>query len=71
MSQTYFPITHSTLAADALLSAILPAYNIGAPLRCKLLQRLLNDTYLVETEQGKYILRASTGQLAYRSGYSL
>ncbi len=58
MSQTYFPITHSTLAADALLSAILPAYNIGAPLRCKLLQRLLNDTYLVETEQGKYILRA-------------
>ena len=63
MLQTYFPVTHSTLAADALLNTILPAYDIGAPLRCKLLQRLLNDTYLVETGQGKYILRV------YRAGW--
>ena len=63
MLQTYFPVTHSTLAADALLNIILPAYDIGAPLRCKLLQRLLNDTYLVETGQGKYILRV------YRAGW--
>ncbi len=63
MPQTYFPVTHSTLAADVLLNAILPTYDIGAPLSCKLLQRLLNDTYLVETRQGKYILRV------YRAGW--
>lgn len=63
MPQTYFPVTHSTLAADALRNVILPAYEIGTPLQCKLLQCLLNDTYLVETEQGKYILRV------YRAGW--
>jgi Ser/Thr protein kinase RdoA (MazF antagonist) len=63
MPQPYFPVTHTTLAGDALLHAILPAYDIGAPRQCKLLQRLLNDTYLVETEQTKYILRV------YRAGW--
>lgn len=41
---------------------VLP-YPIGKPHSCKLLKRGLNDTYLVETEQGKYILRL------YRRGW--
>src|SRR5690348_14712955 len=67
-TQAYFPAIHSTLAGDALLNRILLAYEIGAPRQCKLLQRLLNDTYLVETDPGesgldKYILRV------YRAGW--
>jgi len=63
MKKTYFPVTHSTLDGDELLNDILPAYDIGVPRQCKLLQRLLNDTYLVESDQGNYILRV------YRAGW--
>jgi Ser/Thr protein kinase RdoA (MazF antagonist) len=58
-----FPVTSSILSTAALMSDVLPDYDIGAPIDCKLLGRGLNDTYLVQTADDKYILRA------YRTGW--
>ena len=54
----HFPVTHSILSAAALMSEVLPNYAIGEPIECKLLDRSLNDTYLVRTAEDRYILRA-------------
>jgi Ser/Thr protein kinase RdoA (MazF antagonist) len=59
----YFPVTHSILSTKALMAEILPDYDIGTPMECKLLNRGLNDTYLVKTTTEKYILRV------YRAGW--
>lgn len=58
-----FPVTHSTLSVNALMTDVLPDYEIGAPLECRLLNLGLNDTYLVKTHDGQYILRV------YRAGW--
>jgi hypothetical protein len=52
----FFPVTHSTLSAAALMSEVLPDYNVGAPIACKLLGMGLNDTYQVDTAEQRYIL---------------
>jgi len=62
MSNT-FPVTHSILSTKALMADILPDYDIGTPMECKLLNRGLNDTYLVRTASENYILRV------YRAGW--
>ena len=61
--ENYFPVTHSTLAINALMTDVLPDYDIGVPLECRLLHLGLNDTYLVKTRDGQYILRV------YREGW--
>src|SRR5258705_213100 len=61
--ENYFPVTHSTLAINALMTDVLPDYDIGIPLECRLLHLGLNDTYLVKTLDGQYILRV------YREGW--
>src|SRR5258705_1213722 len=61
--ENYFPVTHSTLAITALMTDVLPDYDIGIPLECRLLHLGLNDTYLVKTRDGQYILRV------YREGW--
>jgi Ser/Thr protein kinase RdoA (MazF antagonist) len=63
MTQAFIPVIHSIPSGEALISMVLPNYPIGKPHSCKLLKRGLNDTYLVETEQEKYILRL------YRRGW--
>jgi Ser/Thr protein kinase RdoA (MazF antagonist) len=55
---TVFPVTHSVLSIKALLSDVLPNYDIKVPTECKFLSLGLNDTFLVTTGQNKYILRA-------------
>src|SRR6266508_1801860 len=57
-ARAHFPVTHSILSAAALLALVLPDYSIGAPIDCKLLGCGLNDTYLVKTTEGQFILRA-------------
>ncbi|GAH43757.1 unnamed protein product [marine sediment metagenome] len=53
-----FPVIRSTLSAMALLSQVLPNYDIVAPDECKLFNIGLNDTYVVRTKDNKrYILR--------------
>jgi Ser/Thr protein kinase RdoA (MazF antagonist) len=59
----YFPVTHSTLSVKALMTEVLSDYEIDAPTKCKLLNRGLNDTYLIQTNDTKYILRV------YRAGW--
>jgi Ser/Thr protein kinase RdoA (MazF antagonist) len=55
--KSHFPVTHSILSTAALMAEVLPDYDIGTPVECKLLDRSLNDTYLVKTTDERYILR--------------
>jgi Ser/Thr protein kinase RdoA (MazF antagonist) len=57
MSDSYFPVTHSVLSASALLAYAQQQYDIGDAIECKFLNLGLNDTYLLPTSTGKYILR--------------
>lgn len=51
-------VIHSLLAGEALIEQILCHYPLAKLQKCKLYKRGLNDTYLVEAEQGQqYILR--------------
>jgi Ser/Thr protein kinase RdoA (MazF antagonist) len=58
-----FPVTYSILSVEALATEVLSHYDIAPPLTCQLLHRGLNDTFLVNTPEAKYILRA------YRAGW--
>jgi Ser/Thr protein kinase RdoA (MazF antagonist) len=58
-----FPVTHSNLATDALVTHILSRYDVGEVTKLRLHHRGLTDTYLVETENDRYALRA------YRTGW--
>lgn len=59
----YFPVTHSTLSADALLNYVQQHYEPGELIECLLLNPGLNDTYLLRGKEQPYILRV------YRAGY--
>jgi Ser/Thr protein kinase RdoA (MazF antagonist) len=52
-----FPVTHSILSTEALITDLLPHYDIEPPTDCRFLQPGLNDTFLVNTQGNKYILR--------------
>ncbi|SHL35747.1 Ser/Thr protein kinase RdoA involved in Cpx stress response, MazF antagonist [Chitinophaga jiangningensis] len=52
----YFPATYSTLSPAALADFITKEYQFKQ-VTCKLLVRGVHDTYLVETNKEKYILR--------------
>lgn len=58
-----FPVTHSIPSTKAILSEIMPAYDVGRIVSCKLWSRSLNETYQVQTEEARYILRI------YRTGW--
>ncbi|MBW4662937.1 MAG: hypothetical protein KME01_01835 [Chroococcus sp. CMT-3BRIN-NPC107] len=55
----YSPISviHSIPSSEALEQNVLCHYQFGNFQNCRLLKRGLNDTYLVETEEQRYILR--------------
>lgn len=57
MTQAFIPVIHSIPSGEALIATLLPSYPITKPRSCHLYKRGLNDTYLVETEQERYILR--------------
>ena len=63
MSQAFIPVIHSIPSSEALIEVVLAHYPIGKPLSCQIYKRGLNDTYLVETEKERYILRV------YRRGW--
>jgi Ser/Thr protein kinase RdoA (MazF antagonist) len=60
---SYFPVTHSTLSAEALLAYAQQHYDIGKLDECLLLNPGLNDTYLLRGAGQRYILRV------YRAGW--
>jgi Ser/Thr protein kinase RdoA (MazF antagonist) len=59
MSDDLFPVIYSTLSNEALITKILPSYEIGPVTRCQFWNRGLSDVYLVETQASPYILRIS------------
>ena len=63
MSQASIPVIHSIPSGEALIASVLTNYPIPKPHSCHLYKRGFNDTYLVETEQERYILRV------YRRGW--
>lgn len=63
MSQLLIPVIHSIPDGVALIDTVLRHYPIRNVRSCKLYKRGLNYTYLVETEQERYILRV------YRRGW--
>jgi Ser/Thr protein kinase RdoA (MazF antagonist) len=58
-----FPVYYSTLAAEALGNEIARTYGLSGSLRCALLQRGLNDTYLVAAGRERWVARV------YRAGW--
>ena len=56
-------VIRSIVSPDALLAKVVQSYAIASPVRCRLLKRGLNDTYLLTTEGGPYVLRV------YRAGW--
>jgi Ser/Thr protein kinase RdoA (MazF antagonist) len=63
MCSAFVPVIHSIPSGEALIENVLCHYLIATPLSCGLYKRGLNDTYLVETQQDRYILRV------YRRGW--
>ncbi|MBP5975491.1 phosphotransferase [Brasilonema sp. CT11] len=63
MNQLLISVIHSIPDSEALIDTVLRHYPISDIRNCKLYKRGLNDTYLVETEQQRYILRV------YRRGW--
>lgn len=53
MGKNLIRVIHSIISGDALIETVLNYYSTS----CQIYKRGLNDTYLVTTEQEKYILR--------------
>jgi Ser/Thr protein kinase RdoA (MazF antagonist) len=58
-----FPAVYSLLSTAALASRVLGAYPLAEPVTCRLLYVGVNDTYLVDTGDDRYVLRV------YRAGW--
>jgi len=57
MISTY-PVNHSLIRSEAILTRLLPEYDLGGFTRCRLLYSGVNDTYLAVTGGGeKYVMR--------------
>lgn len=63
MCKALISVIHSIISGEALIETVLYNYSIGTPASCQIYKRGLNDTYLVKTEQERYILRV------YRYGW--
>jgi Ser/Thr protein kinase RdoA (MazF antagonist) len=50
-------VAHSVISTDALVPIVYEAYNIGDIVECRFISNGLNDTYMVNTNEKKYILR--------------
>ncbi|MGH2415957.1 MAG: phosphotransferase, partial [Microcystaceae cyanobacterium] len=58
-AHSIFPVTYSTLDSQALVTQVLPYYEIEAVTSCQFWHRGLSDVYLIETLSKLYILRVS------------
>ncbi|GGG92975.1 phosphotransferase enzyme family protein [Pedobacter zeae] len=55
--QNFFPAQYSTLSAAALKNHIIEAYRLDPSTNCRLLIRNVSDTYILENDSEKYILK--------------
>lgn len=58
-SSAPFPVMQSLLSPQAVMAEVLSEYALGDLVACHLLSHNLNDTYLVSTNERRYILRVS------------
>jgi len=56
-ARTQLTVTRTVLAAEAILAEVMQAYSLDLPTGCELLKFHTNDTYLLNTVAGPYILR--------------
>jgi Ser/Thr protein kinase RdoA (MazF antagonist) len=56
-STPFFSTVHSTLAASDLLKEVGREYGIGMPTHCRLLRTKINDTYVIQIANARYLLR--------------
>lgn len=52
-----FPVIYSVLSPEAIITEIIPDYDLPRPVACQYLARGLNDSYLVSTPEHHFILR--------------
>ncbi|MBY3620622.1 phosphotransferase [Acinetobacter sp. CUI P1] len=64
---SFFPITYSLLATDALLLHIKEHYEIPEPVQLQYFLRGMNDTYILQTALEKYIFRVYRADRRSRS----
>lgn len=53
----HFPVTHSTLAEDALTDWVRLRYPLQEPICCRFLRQSISDVYRVDTPDASYILK--------------
>ena len=63
------PVAHSVLSSEALGRHLQGLYALGEVRACVLLQHNLNDTYLVETTTGRYVLRVAQAPRLIGAGW--
>jgi Ser/Thr protein kinase RdoA (MazF antagonist) len=51
------PAVHTVFHKDTLFEAMILLYDMGSPLKSRFVSNGLNDTYAVDTDTGKFILR--------------
>lgn len=59
MTENLFPVIYSTLTSEALISEVLPQYEVTTKARCQFWNRGLSDVYLIDTQTSLYVLRVS------------
>lgn len=59
MTNELFGVIYSTIANEAIVSRLLPYYEIEMPCSCQFWNRGLSDIYVIETAFNQYILRIS------------
>lgn len=59
MTNEVFPVIYSTLMSEALVSKVLPCYELDPVTGCQFWNRGLSDVYLVDTQTHPYVLRVS------------
>ncbi len=52
-----FPVSHSVLCSNALAQYLSKNYSIGEVIHCRLIQRRVSDTYIVQCSTKRYVLR--------------
>jgi Ser/Thr protein kinase RdoA (MazF antagonist) len=58
VSARQFPVMHSVIAPEALVTHVTRFFPVDAPATCELLKQGLNDTYLLRAGKTRFIVRA-------------
>ena len=57
--QELFPVQHSLLSSLALGKRVEACYNLPRPISCRFWYRGINDSYLIEAGESRFMLRVA------------